>query len=290
MHPSHQLFDRTLYRKRHSRNRQLFCNHNFLHIAAEERVLERLQTIDRDFEHTLIIGATDSILSQHQRLKHIIFANHTHQRLPSSPTSLCVMDEEWLPFQENSLDAVICVLNMHHVNDVAGTLIQIQQSLKPDGLLLMATYGARTLMQLREAYAHAESQLLGGISPRISPFMEARDAGGLLQRAGFALPVADNEMLTISYPTLNALLTELRGMGETNIMHERSRQPMTRTLLAAVDAAYRTAYQDAEGRLPCDVEMLFLTGWKPHASQQKPAQRGSGTINLNDVFTMTDAT
>jgi SAM-dependent methyltransferase len=334
----HQLFDRTLYRQRRTRSSALFTQHNFLHLAAEERLLERLETINRNFDYTLIIGAAGNRLAQHPRLKRIVYADITAARLPcvqnatgvnqtkyddfqynkaihsahianthheshikatvaplqqpatgtnkqhSVLTASCVMDEEWLAFQDDSLDAIISVLHMHHVNDVAGVLMQMQRALKPDGLMLVVTYGARTLMELREAFARAEPLLYGGISPRISPFLEVRDAGALLQRASFALPVADSEMLNISYPSLTALYQELRGMGETNILHDRSRNPMTRSFLTATEAAYRTEHQDAEGRLPCSVEMVFLTGWKPHASQQQPAKRGSGRVSLHDIF------
>jgi NADH dehydrogenase [ubiquinone] 1 alpha subcomplex assembly factor 5 len=338
MQPSHQIFDRALYRQRRERFSPRFHQHDFLYHAAEERLSERLDAMKRHFEHTVIFGAAGNVLMHHKHLKNIIYANDVVSRLPCivnntisngansvffqcdadvynrdvsemhhmgndegllhrtdskanvpswqqrASYNTCMMDEEWFPFQDDSLDAIISVLHMHHVNDVTGMLIQMRRALKPDGLLLIATYGARTLQELRQAYAEAETVLYGGISPRISPFLEVRDAGGLLQRSGFALPVADSEMLTISYPSLHALHQELRGMGERNILHERIRTPLTRTLLASVEAAYRAAHEDAEGRLSCSVEMVCMTGWKPHASQQQPLKRGSATINLNNIF------
>jgi NADH dehydrogenase [ubiquinone] 1 alpha subcomplex assembly factor 5 len=194
------------------------------------------------------------------------------------------MDEEWLPIAPQSLDAIISLLTLHHVNDLPGTLIQMQRALKPDGLLLAVTAGARTLIELRGAMASAEMVVSGGISPRISPFIEVRDAGALLQRAGFALPVADSEILHLSYATLASLLQELRGMGEGNILRERQRQMTARQLFRAAEAAYHAADSDAEGRLQCSVELLFLTGWVPHASQQQPAKRGSGQVSLGQAF------
>ena len=284
MPASEMLFDRTLYRQRRERSARTFSGHDFLHHIAEEMVLERLDTIDRVFANSLIIGAATDRFSSHPRLKHYIYADMASGRLPREAASRIVMDEEWLPFQHDSLDAIFGILTLHHVNDIVGVLVQMQRALKPDGLLVLVTAGARTLTELRSAFATAETEVKGGISPHISPFMEVRDAGALLQRTGFALPVADSEMLDLSYPDMKGLFTELRETGEGNILFERARQFTPASLMERVDAMYQQHYSTGLGRLACSVELLFLTGWKPHASQQQPLARGSGKINLTDVF------
>jgi NADH dehydrogenase [ubiquinone] 1 alpha subcomplex assembly factor 5 len=278
------LFDRTLYRIRRERTSATFPAHDFLHRIAEDCVLERLDVIDRTFPHTLIIGAASDCIASHPRLHHCVHADMAGGRLPHDAPRGIVMDEEWLPFQEASLDAIISILMLHHVNDVAGALIQMQRALKPDGLLMVVTVGARSLMELRSSLADAEIAVHGGVSPRISPFMEVRDGGALLQRAGFALPVADSEMLNLSYSDIWALCRELKGAGEGNVLHERMRGATARAVFSQAQAAYCLQQSDAERRLRVSAELLFLTGWKPHPSQQQPSKRGSGKVNLREIF------
>lgn len=279
-----QIFDRALYRQHRQRYAKTFSSHHFLHLIAQTCVIERLDAIDREFSNSLIIGAANNEFSNHPRLKHCIYGDFAAQRLPSSNEHCIVMDEEWLPFQPNSLDAIIAILTIHHTNDVVGVLLQMQRALKPDGLLLVVTSGARSLIELRSAFAQAELVVNGGISPRISPFMEVRDAGALLQRAGFALPVADSEVFNLTYTTINTLYRELLESGEGNILNHRIKEFSSRKMFERVASYYQTHFSDVEGRLQCSAELLFLTGWKPHSSQQLPLARGSGQINLNEVF------
>jgi NADH dehydrogenase [ubiquinone] 1 alpha subcomplex assembly factor 5 len=281
---AHLLFDRQLYRHRRELSGDQFHHHDFLHRAAEELLLERLDAIDRTFNRALILGAPSDALAHHSRIQHALFADSAVSRLPESAAPRCLMDEEWLPIADHSLDVILSVLTLHHVNDVAGALIQMHRALKPDGLLLAMTFGARSFMELRAAFADAEMMVTGGISPRISPFMEVRDGGGLLQRAGFALPVVDSEMLHLSYGELASLYHDLRGMGEANILHDRTRRFTSRSIFAATEAAYHASHSDEEERLHCTVELLCLTGWTPHDSQQKPLARGSGKTHLRDAF------
>ncbi len=284
MSPPEQLFDRPRYRRQRERSATTFPAHDFLHRIAEESVLERLDVIDRVFENSLIIGAASGSFSDHPKLKRCIYADMASQRLPENTSHRLLMDEEWLPFREASLDAIFGILTFHHVNDVVGALIQMHTALKPDGLMILVTAGARTLIELRSAFAMAEAELKGGVSPHISPFMDVRDAGALLQRAGFALPVADNEILNLSYEHFATLHRELRQAGEGNILNGRLRHSTTVALFQKTENIYKEHFSTNEGNLAGTAELLFLTGWKPHESQQKPSARGSGQILLTDVF------
>jgi NADH dehydrogenase [ubiquinone] 1 alpha subcomplex assembly factor 5 len=193
-------------------------------------------------------------------------------------------DEEALPFAEQSLDLVVSGLALHFVNDLPGTLIQIRRALKPDGLLLAALLGGATLTELRTAFLTAEEELEGGASPRVAPFADVRDLGGLLQRAGFALPVADSDTVTVTYREPLALMLELRAMGSSNALTERSRRPLRRATLARAIEIYRERFGLPDGRVPATFEIVTLTGWAPHPSQPKPLRPGSATTRLADVL------
>jgi SAM-dependent methyltransferase len=175
-------------------------------------------------------------------------------------------DEEFLPFRPGSLDLVISVLALHWVNDLPGALIQIRRALKPDGLFLGALFGGETLHELRAAWLAAEVERTGGASPRVAPSADAEQMAGLLQRAGFALPVVDTDRITVTYAEPLALMRELRGMGETNATAARARRFTTRTLLFEVAAAYRALRGTADGRIPATFQTIYLTGWAPDRS------------------------
>lgn len=196
-----------------------------------------------------------------------------------------VTDEEFLPFADHSFDLVVCALSLHMVNDLAGCFIQIRRILKPDGLFLAVMPGSRTLIELRESFATAQDALTGGVSPMVAPFIEVRDGGALLQRAGFALPVADTEMLQLRYSSPLALMRELRAMGESNCLTDRLTH-VPRAVFAAAAAHYQMHHADPESPacVRASLELITLTGWSPHASQQQPAKRGSGTIALGDAL------
>jgi SAM-dependent methyltransferase len=193
-------------------------------------------------------------------------------------------DEEALPFAEASLDLVVSGLALHLVNDLPGTLIQIRRALKPDGLLLAALLGGATLTELRQAFLIAEEELEGGASPRVAPFADVRDLGGLLQRAQFALPVVDSDTVTVTYRDPLALMLELRAMGASNPLIERSRRPLRRATLARAIEVYTERFALADGRVPATFEIVTLTAWSPHPSQPKPLRPGSATTRLADVL------
>ncbi|HEY4078102.1 MAG TPA: methyltransferase domain-containing protein [Rhizomicrobium sp.] len=181
-------------------------------------------------------------------------------------------------------DVAISLFSLQAINDLPGALVQIRRALKPDGLFVAALLGGGTLGELRDAFAYAESTTRSGISPRVSPFADVRDLGGLLQRAGFALPVADVERLTVRYRDFFGLVRDLRAHGFTNVMSERSRHPLRRDTLAALLAHYASHHADEDGKLRARFETLYLTGWSPHESQQKPLKPGSATSRLADAL------
>ena len=204
--------------------------------------------------------------------------------LAKSETPRLAIDHEVPPFAYESVDLFISILNFHHVNDLPGVLIQLRRALRPDGLLLGAMFGGETLSELREALAQAEIDLSGGMSPRISPFVDVRDAGGLLQRAGYALPVVDSDVITVTYRSLTDLLQDLRGMGQTNILSDRSPRPLAKTLLQRCETIYRDRHGTDDQKLKATFEILYLTGLAPHESQQKPLRPGTAKARLADAL------
>ena len=193
-------------------------------------------------------------------------------------------DERARPFADGSLDLVVSALALQFVNDLPGALIQIRRALKADGLLLAAMIGGESLHELRAAFAQAESEVEGGLSPRVLPFADIRDLGGLMQRAGFALPVVDSDRLTVRYKDPIALMRDLRAMGATNILIERRRTPLRRATLRRMMEIYAERFSDSDGRLRATFEIVWLSGWAPHESQQKPLRPGSATRRLADAL------
>jgi SAM-dependent methyltransferase len=193
-------------------------------------------------------------------------------------------DDEALPFGDGTLDLVVSGLSLQAVNDLPGVLVQVRRALKPDGLLLAALFGGETLTELRQSFAIAESELDGGVSPRVAPFADIREIGALLQRAGFALPVTDVERIVVRYASPLALMHDLRRMGATNALVERSRKPLRRATLKRMLEIYGARYADADGRVRATFEIVWLSGWTPHESQQKPLAPGSAKTRLADAL------
>ncbi len=204
--------------------------------------------------------------------------------LARAPAPRVAADPELVPFGDVSFDLIMSTLVLHWVADLPGALVQLRRALKPDGLLLAAMFGGSTLVELRTAVFEAELAEEGGVSPRVSPAIELGDAAALLQRAGFALPVADSETITVTYPNMPALLRDLRGMGETNALAARRRGGLRRATLARAALIYAERFGDAAGRIPASFEILFLCGWAPHPSQPQPLPRGSATARLADAL------
>ena len=281
-----KIFDRRLLRVRRRRARALGAATFLLDHAATE-VAERLSAVLRQFDIAVDLGASsDAVqhaLTASGKIGTIVAAAAGAAALENSVLRV-VSDEEALPFADTSLDLVVSVLALQFVNDLPGTLIQIRRSLRPDGLFLAALIGGESLAELRTAFADAESEIEGGLSPRVAPFADVRELGALLQRAGFALPVVDSERLTVRYDSVLALMHDLRRMGATNVMQERRRRPLKRATLQRMEAIYADRFADADARLRASFEIIWLSGWAPHESQQRPLKPGSAAQRLADAL------
>ncbi len=284
--PDLTIFDRHLLRARRRRAAALGPATFLLERVAEE-FAERLGAVLRQFDRVVDLGTpADSVrraLAASGRITTVIAMTPDAERLDRSFARVAA-DEEALPFAAGSLDLVVSALALQFVNDLPGALIQIRRALKPDGLLLAALIGGDSLSELREAFAQAESEIEGGLSPRVAPFIDLRDLGTLMQRAGFALPVIDSDRLTVRYDDVFALMHDLRRMGATNALHERRRVPLKRETLARMAEIYAARFADADGRLRASFEIVWLSGWAPHESQQKPLKPGSATHRLADAL------
>lgn len=285
-----RVFDRSLVRRRRERAMGRYAEFAFLEQEVAHRVADRLQDIRRRFPLALELGARSGALGSALRasgkidslIRSDLAPGWAEKRGTDGPA--LALDEEFLPIADGSLDAIFGALSLHWVNDLPGALTQMRRALKPDGLLLVALLGGETLVELRDAFAEAEVDVTGGLSPRVSPFADLRDAGGLLQRAGFALPVVDADTITVTYETALHLMRDLRGMGETNTVLERRRAPMTRALLGRVAEIYAQRFADGDGRIPARFQILYLTGWSPAPSQPKPLRPGSARSRLADAL------
>ena len=280
------LFDRKLLHMRQRRARSRGPETFLLDRVAAE-LGERLGAVLRRFERAVDLAtSTDAVrraLAATSQVETIIAA--APDAVSLDPTFLRVAaDEEALPFADQSLDLVVSALALQFVNDLPGTLIQIRRALRPDGLLLAAMIGGNSLNELREAFAVAESEREGGISPHVAPFADVRELGALLQRAGFALPVVDSDRLIVRYDSAFALMHDLRRMGATNMLSERRRSPLKRATVTRMAEIYAERFADDDGRVRATFEIVWLSGWVPHASQQKPLKPGSAAHRLSDAL------
>jgi len=242
--------------------------------------------VKRSFARVLDVGCRTGFLGELLRgrpgIEQVVGLELSSAMAARSGAGVVVGDEELLPFADQKFDLVVSNLALHWTNDLPGALAQLRRALKPDGLLLAAMFGGETLAALRAALIEAELGETGGASPRVSPVADLRDAGMLLQRAGFELPVVDGDLITVSYADVLALMRDLRGMGETNAVAERARTLTRRGVLARAAAAYPD--RDADGRIQAGFQVIFLTGWSPHESQPKPLRPGSATTRLADAL------
>jgi SAM-dependent methyltransferase len=272
------------------RNRVADCagDHEFLLGHATDDIVERLGLVRRRFPVAAVIGAHHGLVGRRLRaldsIDLVVETEAAERLLARCGRPRIQADEELLPFRDGALDLAVSVLSLQFVNDVPGTLVQIRRALKPDGLFIGAMIGGGTLNELREAFLAAESEIEGGASPRVAPFADVRDAGSLLQRAGFALPVADSDVLTVTYETPLHLMRELRAMGAGNVLVSRRRAPLRRATLARAVEVYRERFSDADGRCRATFEIITMTGWAPHESQQQPLRPGSARASLADAL------
>jgi SAM-dependent methyltransferase len=264
------LFDHALLRARQSRAQKLGAETFLLDRVADD-IDERLHAVMRNFADAADIGTPGELLREASRGR---FGHFRHVDLDA---------REILPFEPQSLDLAVSGLAFQFVNDLPGVLAQIRRALKPDGLLLAAMIGGDTLTELRQSFAAAEAECEGGVSPRVAPFADLRDIGGLLQRAGFALPVTDLDHIVVRYDHAFALMHDLQRMGATNILFERRRKPARRTTMLRMAQIYAERFADPDGRIRATFDVIWLSGWAPHESQPKPLKPGSATASLEEA-------
>ncbi|MEL6277392.1 MAG: methyltransferase domain-containing protein [Pseudomonadota bacterium] len=287
-----KIFDRALRARRRDRAAAGFAEHAFAHKEAATRVAERLEEVLRSFPDLAILGAAEGVFSRAVEGRFGIERIRQFER--SSELAAQAGAEHWtqdaLPLDAASQDLVLSGLDLHADNDPVGTLIQIRRALRPDGLFIGVLFGGDTLAELRVALAEAETEIDGGLSPRVSPMAEIRDLGALLQRAGFALPVADSDRLTVWYPSPLDLMRDLRSMGETNALVDRRRVPLRRATLLRACEIYQQNFSRADGKVRATFELVFLTGWAYDASQPQPLRPGSAKSRLADALGVTEQT
>lgn len=284
-----QVTDKRLLRRRLARaHRSATLGADFLMQAVAADLVERLQAVERRFETAIVAGGQTAVLADALVRTGKIGRAFRMEAVPTAfrppDGSGFVADEEFLPLAVESVDLFVSALALQWANDLPGALVQIRRSLKPDGLFLGAMTGGRTLAELREALLAAEAELRGGASARVAPAIELRDLGSLLQRAGFALPVVDRDVLTVRYETAFGLFADLRAMGATNALVDRDRKSLGRDLMLRAAAVYAERFSDPDWRIRATFEIVSLSGWAPHESQQKPARRGSGQVRLSEAL------
>ena len=280
------LFDQQLIRQHRQRAASNYADFAYLKDAAAARLADRLELMRRDFDLCLDVGAHDGRLAQHfaglGKIGHMIHTDSAETFAIAAkqhgPVVVHALGE--LPYKPESFDAVFSCLSLHWVDDLPGLMMQARQLLKPDGLLLVSLLGGNSLTELKQALAEAEQHITGGFSPRCAPMADIRDIGGLMNRAGLALPVADSDRLTVNYPHMFKLMSDLRGMGEQNALLARLKTPTRRQVFLRAAEIYQQRFGQADGQIPASFEIVTVTGWAPHESQQKPLRPGTAAHRL----------
>jgi SAM-dependent methyltransferase len=277
------IFDRDQLRQKFRRPPKENRDFNFLRDWAAKELTSRLSDIKRTFPVGLLCAPplSPGVLEELQKTAgtDTLFSNSL-----SRHGHTCT-DEEFFPYANEKLDAIFNILNLHNINDLPGTLIQMRRALKPDGLFMAALFGGETLRELKTSLQQTELEIKNGYSPRVFPFIDKQDAGALLQRAGFTLPVVDSERLTVTYPNIFKLMTDLRGMGETNILHQRDKTIPAKAFFPQVGQYYADHFSDEDGQIEATFDIIFMIGWAPHESQQKPMKPGSASHSLHSFLT-----
>lgn len=286
-----KIFDRRITVRHRAQAANLRGAPHWLETANRGQLLDRLLDVTRSFNSGLSMGCrsgeTAKALTQDHGIANVVACDLSEDfaRLAyASGVSALACDEEWIPFGSNAFDLIIAEQCLHWTNDLPGSLIQLKRCLQPDGLFLASLFGSQTLIELRDAFMEAESSLLGGVTPRVSPFVDVRDAGNLLLRADFALPVADTDVITEEYDSLADLCSDLRQMGETNAIADRFKGLTTPRLFAATEEIYRNRHSTESGTLRATFEIITLTAWAPADTQQQPLARGSAKTRLSDAL------
>lgn len=272
------VFDRAQIKRQRLRSLTSFKNHGFLFEWAMKQIADRLSVVQRKFPLCVQIGARGTCLPAGE------FGIERQIVMDNTDDAAIIAEEDFFPFSAQSLDLVVSALNLHTVNDLPGALLQIKQALKPDGLFIAAIMGGETLFELRQCLAEAELEITGGVSPRVAPFADKPQMGGLLQRAGFSLPVVDSDIVTVTYDSIFPLMHDLRGMGEGNAVVERHKNFTPRKVFLRAGELYAQKFADPDGRIRASFEIIFLIGWAPHESQQKALRPGSAKTRLAEFL------
>jgi len=270
-------------RERKRRARDRYQQARFLLDRTAEDLADRLEAVQRRFARTLSLGGY-GVFGETIAKRPLLAERLGHIEEPD----LADTDLEQLPYGPGSFNLIVSTLALHWVNDLPGLFIQARRLLQPDGLFLASFFGGATLNELRLALIEAESELTGGAGPRVAPFADIQDIGGLLQRAGFALPAADRDVVVVHYGEPMRLLADLRAMGETSALRQRSPRGLSPRILQHTFEIYRDRHSDSEGRVRATFEIVTATGWAPHASQQKPLKPGSATTRLADALNVAE--
>jgi SAM-dependent methyltransferase len=285
------VFDRNLLRLRRDRAAENAADFDFLLADVADRLMDRLSLVRKEFPRVLDLGGHHGLLAGMLRVRpgtEDVFScdmSPAMARAASRHAPAAVADEECLPFRQDSLDAVVSNLSLHWVNDLPGALLQVRQALRPDGLFLAALLGGETLHELRACLMEAELAVAGGASPRVSPFIDMRDMGALMQRAGFALPVVDSDIIHVEYGHPLRLMRDLRGMAAANAVHGRLKRPTRRAVVMEAARLYAEKFGTGKGdAVRATFQVIYAIGWKPHDSQQKPLRPGSATARLADAL------
>lgn len=282
------IFDRDLqlaFRRRAFR--RAVSGADFLLRRVADDLEDRLDAVERHFPVAIDLAGHNGLAAAaiaHSGKADMVLRIERDEAFLDGPFPAIVADEEALPLRPQSADLIVSLLSLHSTNDTPGAMIQIARALKPDGLFLAALGGNGTLGELRESLLQAEIELTGGASPRIFPFADVRDVGGLLQRAGFALPVTDVDSVTVRYDNIFNLMADLRAMGMQNVLRDRSRKPVSKKLFLRAAEIYAERFSDPDGRIRATFSIIWLSGWAPHESQQKPLKPGSAKASLADAL------
>ncbi|HEY3622417.1 MAG TPA: methyltransferase domain-containing protein [Roseiarcus sp.] len=286
-----QIFDRGLINRRLDRawaRARGRVQADFLLARAAEDLRDRLSVVKRRFALAADFGSPGphgaATLAAAGQADCVIRVAPTEASLGTGDFLPAVGDLERLPAADGRLDLAVSLLALQTVNDLPGALVQMRRALKDDGLLIVAMIGGETMTELRQSLTIAESEILGGASPRVAPFVDVRALGGLAQRAGLALPVVDLDRAVVRYPDMFALFADLRAMGGASALHARSRKPLRREVLLRAAAVYAERFADPDGRLRATFDLVWLAAWAPHESQPKPLEPGSAAIRLADAL------
>ena len=274
------VFDRKTIRQNRNRCSSKFEKHNFLFEWCRNEINSRLDIIKRKFPLTLQIGGRSLPLDNKKFGIQSLYNMDSAERLHPS----VIADDEFIPFKHSQFDLVTNILGLHTINDLPGHLIQIKNILKPDGLFFGVLFGDETLYELRQCLQQAEIEITGGISPRVAPFSDKVQMGSLLQRSGFSLPVIDSEKITVTYENIFKLMHDLRFMGESNTLLKRSKLTARKEIFLKAGEIYQKEFSETGGRIQATFDIIFIHGWAPHESQQKPLRPGSAESTMAEAL------